>query len=41
MDREITITVTDDEARRIEERVASGEFESAAEYVRACRPCDL
>lgn len=35
MDREITITVTDDEARRIDERVASGEFESAADVVRA------
>lgn len=33
MDREITITVTEDEARRIDERVAAGEFESAAEYV--------
>ena len=35
MDREITITVTDDEARRIDERVASGEFESVADVVRA------
>lgn len=35
MEREITITVTDEEARRIEERVASGEFESATELVHA------
>ncbi len=35
MEREITITVTDEEARRIEERVAAGEFESASEYVHA------
>jgi Arc/MetJ-type ribon-helix-helix transcriptional regulator len=35
MEREITITVTDDEARRIEERVASGEYESASELAHA------
>lgn len=35
MDREITITVTDEEARRIEERVATGHFESPADYVHA------
>ena len=33
MEREITITVTDEEARRTEERVAAGRFESAADYV--------
>ena len=33
MDREITITVTDDEARLIDERVAAGEFESAVDLV--------
>ena len=35
MEREITITVTDDEARRIEERAASAGFGSPAEYVHA------
>ena len=33
MDREITIVLTDEEARRIDERVASGEFASAEDYV--------
>jgi Arc/MetJ-type ribon-helix-helix transcriptional regulator len=33
MEREITITVTDDEARLIEERVAAGEYDSAADLV--------
>ena len=33
MEREITITVTDDEARLIEERVAAGDYRSAAELV--------
>lgn len=31
MEREITITVTDEEARRIDERVAAGEFSSPSE----------
>jgi Arc/MetJ-type ribon-helix-helix transcriptional regulator len=35
MDREITITISDDEARRIQQRVEAGEFRSASEYVRA------
>lgn len=35
MEREITITVTDEEARRIDERVAAGEFASAAELAHA------
>lgn len=35
MDREITIVVTDDEARRIDARVASGEFQSTEDVVRA------
>jgi len=35
MEREITITVTDDEARLIEERVSAGEYNSAADYVHA------
>lgn len=33
MDREITIIVTEDEARLIEERAASAGYESVAEYV--------
>lgn len=33
MEREITITVTDDEARLIEERVAAGEYQSAVDLV--------
>jgi Arc/MetJ-type ribon-helix-helix transcriptional regulator len=35
MDREITITVTEDEARRIDERVAAGEYASAADLAHA------
>ena len=33
MDREITITVTDEEARRIEERAASAGYDSVSDYV--------
>ncbi|OEO28948.1 hypothetical protein VW23_027840 [Devosia insulae DS-56] len=33
MDQTITITVTEDEARRIEERVATGDFSSPADLV--------
>lgn len=33
MYREITIVVTEEEARRIDARVASGEFASASDYV--------
>jgi Arc/MetJ-type ribon-helix-helix transcriptional regulator len=35
MDREITIVVSEDEARRIDERVAAGEFASAADLAHA------
>jgi len=35
MEREITIVVTEDEARRIDERVAAGEYASAAELAHA------
>jgi Arc/MetJ-type ribon-helix-helix transcriptional regulator len=35
MEREITITVNDEQAQRIEERVAAGEYSSAADYVQA------
>lgn len=35
MDREITITVSDEEARLIDERVRSGDFASPADVVRA------
>lgn len=35
MEREITITVTDEEAERIEARAASAGYQSAAQYVHA------
>ena len=35
VDHTITITVTEDEARRIEERVATGDFVSPADLVHA------
>ena len=35
MDREFTITVTEDEARAIEHRVRAGDFASAEEVVKA------
>jgi Arc/MetJ-type ribon-helix-helix transcriptional regulator len=35
VDREITITVSEEEARRIQDRVDAGEFASPAEFVKA------